>query len=110
MEWIGTTRLGNKIVLEWESDESGIKYLKFQRFSAIEEHFDAWIVLELFSILVKRKNISLYGSHEIDENAEKHRELVGRKLADHLSNELNLKNSIDRANYARQLLRIEFKI
>ena len=110
METIAHTRYGTPITLGWIIDINGCRTLELQQFERVEEHYDAWVALTLYAVMQRRKEVQMDWFDSIEHNCRKHRRLVrvAKQLVG-IENELKIGNSFDRANYARTLMRPEFK-
>lgn len=104
-ERIGTTRSKKPIELIWSFD-NGIRIIKsFSRFALPNDQFDLYAVCDsrAFRFRQSKDGVSEYEAAALISVAEIIRESLGEENIDRISDQLGIRNSLDRYGYGLSL-------
>ncbi len=110
-EIIGKTRYGNHIEIEWNISDSKMEILSISEFSDPREVFDRSCVLAAIGMAAKRSKYHLAAErlYEIAIALKYSDSQMDEALREELTSELGLTTSIDRVNYGRSLVGVEYR-
>ena len=107
---IGKTRYGNFITILWNMRESKTEIVSISEFTNQDESFDVVCALSALWIRERRKKkiTALERSERLYEGIYDHETRLGPSATEKQGRHLGLRTSIDRLNYGRTLLSIEY--
>ncbi len=108
---LGITSYGNKIYIDWELDHEGIRRPIFPTFTNEIETYQAWAVFEVMLLEKRSKSFPMQHLEWIRIGHIFYKSQLNHEsnLIDDIEGLLGIANAFQRASYARDFVRPEYK-